>query len=454
MPSDLLLLDEPSNHLDLHALEWLTTYLRNSNHTIIVVSHDRSFLEICTDIITFEHKQLTYHPGPFSAYELQQQEKTARHAQILDASERQKAKAVSFLKKQEAAANKKKSDPKKQRQAKMIREKKLDRIGNYREDGKRYKNFSLSKLSEDSIRLAQKVQVEADDPIVRMKFPDPTWSSSMPLESSLINTESLYFGYDCQESMLLNRVTISVQPGSKISVVGRNGAGKTTLLKLLTNEIDPAASSCYLKGRIYNHPSLRIGYVSQYSVEELREFADMTVVEYADKTLRSGKASANIIRSAAGNVRQYLRSFGLGGKHAHRLIRSLSGGERMRLCFATVLAEQPHLLVLDEPTNHLDIETLDALATALNAYNGAVIIVSHNQHFLSGFCKELWVVEDGIVEVRHNGGESFEALFAEYRNDLLTGSENRTAKRQAKAIMARKARQLRTGAKQGTGLIP
>jgi ABC-type multidrug transport system ATPase subunit len=133
LPSDLLLLDEPTNFLDLHALVWLSDYLVHSEHTLIVVSHDRVFLDMCTDIISMEHKKLVYHVGNYSAYEQQQEEKASREAQILDASERQRAKAISFIQKQEASANKKRQDPKKQRQAKMVKEKKLERIGNYRE---------------------------------------------------------------------------------------------------------------------------------------------------------------------------------------------------------------------------------------------------------------------------------------------------------------------------------
>jgi ATPase subunit of ABC transporter with duplicated ATPase domains len=194
--------------------------------------------------------------------------------------------------------------------------------------------------------------------------------------------------------------------------------------------------------------------VSQCSVEELGDYSEMTVVEYAEQVVSSGKASTRIIKSASGNARQYLGSFGLGGTHAHRAIRSLSGGERMRLCFATVLAEEPHLLVLDEPTNHLDLETLDVLSIALDAYKGAVIVVSHNQRFLSGFCKELWVVEAGIIQVRQNGGDSFESPFSEYRSGALVGSKERIAKRQTKVTMARKAGHQRAGIKEGTGFIP
>ena len=132
--SDLILFDECTNHLDLHGLDWLIRYLQGSDHTLIVVSHDRAFLDaICTDIVVMEHRRLTYHVGNFSEYQRQMQDKMAREAQILDASERQRTKAIAFCQKQQAMANKKSADPNKQRQAKMIKDKKLDRIGNYRE---------------------------------------------------------------------------------------------------------------------------------------------------------------------------------------------------------------------------------------------------------------------------------------------------------------------------------
>ena len=453
LPSDLLLLDEPTNHLDLHALTWLSMYLQSSSHTLILVSHDRCFLDVCTDIITFEHKRLKYHPGNYSEFERHQQEKTARQAQILDASERQRSKAMAFVRKQEAAANKANADPNKQRQAKMIKEKKLDRIGNYREDGKKYKNFSLAKLTESAVRIAEKVHIEADEPVIRMQFPDPTWGKGVAPGSSLIRMEGVSFGFFPEATPLLENLTLDIVRGSKISVVGRNGEGNPTLLKLFTGEIDPRAEMYSFRGEIWRHPTLRIGHVTQYSVENLQEFGDMTTVEYADNFLNRGKASSKIIKNASGNVRQYLGLFGLGGAHSHRKIGSLSGGERMRLCFATVMAEEPHLLVLDEPTNHLDMETLDALSSALRAYQGAVVIVSHNQGFLCGFCKELWVVDNGSVEIRHQDGGSFDTLFSAYHKDALIGLEDRRNKRQHNTTLAKTAAQLRMGAKKGTGFI-
>lgn len=225
-----------------------------------------------------------------------------------------------------------------------------------------------------------------------------------------------------------------------------------TLVKLITGEIEKAGR---LEGEIWRYPSLRVGHISQYSVEELEEFKTMTVVQYAEKKLATGRASSKVIAEASGNVRQYLGAFGLGGAHAHRAIGTLSGGERMRLCFATVMADEPQLLLLDESTNHVDLETLDSMSQALADYTGAVLMVSHNQAFLSGFCNELWVVEDGKLEINHSDTESFDELFSKYRNHILSGSSAsaRMEQRKAKATMAMQAKKHSTNVRANTTMV-
>mmetsp|Transcript_25081 Transcript_25081/g.61771 ORF Transcript_25081/g.61771 Transcript_25081/m.61771 type:complete len:267 (+) Transcript_25081:1700-2500(+) len=225
-----------------------------------------------------------------------------------------------------------------------------------------------------------------------------------------------------------------------------------TLVKLLTGEIEKTGR---FKGEIWRYPSLRVGHISQYSVEEMEEFKSLTVVQYAEKKFTSGRASSKVIAEASGNVRQYLGAFGLGGTHAHRTIGTLSGGERMRLCFATVMADEPQLLLLDESTNHVDLETLDSMSQALAEYTGAVLMISHNQAFLSGFCDELWAVEDGKLEISHSDTESFDDLFSNYRSHILSGSSAsaRTQQRKAKATMARQAKKHITNARANTTML-
>jgi ATPase subunit of ABC transporter with duplicated ATPase domains len=454
VPSDLLLLDECSNHLDFYALMWLSDYLSTSGRSMVIVSHDRNFLdEVCTDIMLLEHKKLSYHVGNFSAFQIQQEEKQARQAQILDASEKKRSKALSFIEQQQRGASKKYQDPKKQRQAKMIKEKKLDRIGNYREDGKRYQTHSLKKMSEEYLLTPEKVVVEADEPVARMKLVDPTWSPGMTPGSPLIQADDMSFGYSRDSPFLLNSLTLDVARGSKIALCGRNGEGKSTLMNLFTGKINPECETYHFSGTLWTHPCLRVGHLTQHSVEELDEYASLTVVEYAEQNLLSGSAAMEISSASGGskNVRQYLGGFGLGGPHAKRLVGTLSGGERMRLCFAKVMASAPHLLVLDEPSNHVDLETCDALSAALGAFQGSVLVISHNQSFLSGFCKELWVVEDGKVEVRHS--ESFEELFLEYKSEAIAGASSRRNIRMAKAKLAKKASHQGVGRMERSALI-
>ena len=422
--SDLILLDECTNHLDLHGMAWLENYLTTNPLTIICVSHDRSFLDaVSTDIIVLEHKRLTYHAGNYTDYRNKMDEKASREAQIVDASERQRTRAMTFVQKQQQQS-KKSSDPNKQRQAKMIKEKKLDRIGNYREDGKRYKQCSLKKLSMDYCRLAQKVVIEVDEPPVKLRLPDPSWPPCITDGTPLIQMEDVNFSYntstDSDTELLLKQLTLNITRKTKAAIVGANGCGKSTLLKILVGEV------CLTKkqGIITRHPNIRVGFVSQYSVEELNKYEQMTVVEYAGEFLSSGDVCSSIISKASGNVRQYLGMFGLGGEHAYRPIRSLSGGERMRLCFATVLAGTVHVLLLDEATNHIDLETMDSLSNALKDWQGAIIMVSHNQGFLSGFCNELWSFskeENGSVDISHDDTESFEELFLQYKSNILSG---------------------------------
>ena len=449
--SDLLLFDECTNHLDLYGLAWLISYLeKEKDRTLIVISHDRAFLDaVCTDIVVMEHQRLQYHVGNFSEYKRQQEEKAAREAQILDATERQRSKATAFVQKQQAQANKKSADPNKQRQAKMIKEKKLDRLGNYRDDGKRYKLRSLKKLSEDHVRLAQKVVIETDEPIIKMKFPDPVWPPGIGPNSAIVQLEDFSFSYEGSERILLNHVTLSLCRGSKLALAGRNGCGKTSLCKLIAGE----CLNGRRHGSLWVHPHLKVGHITQYSVEELEVYSNLTVAEYATEQLRTKKASAEIIAKASGNIRQYLGAFGLGGKQANQKIKSLSGGERMRLCFATVLADEPHLLLLDESTNHVDIETLEAMSEALNDYQGSILMVSHNQAFLSGFCKELWVLEDGgRVSVTYSDTETFDDIFSAYRSSISGGRVLRGRNRQ-KVARATQAAKQRAGTNQSTALL-
>lgn len=487
---DILLLDECSNHLDLYGLDWLIHYLTNdvpTNVTLIMVSHDRSFLDaVCTDIVVLAHHTLSYHVGNYSEYERQKYEKSVRDSQILDAASRQLKKAQEFI--QQHSSSSSTSDPNKQRQAKMIKEKKIDRIGNYREDGKRYKQYSLKTLDEKSIRRAQKVEVDIEEPILAMHFPNPVWPSSSSSSLPIMRLEDVSFSYSntnltstnenkdivankkssptsvkkkksSSSPCLLNHVTLHLNRGSKVALVGKNGTGKSTLCKLISGELTKNnTKQFHLNGEIWIHPIIRVGYVTQYTIEELEQkYGDMTVIQYAELMgLRSRKESSTA-NGNTNNVRQYLGAFGLGNTRlANSPIQRLSGGEKMRLSFATIFSKEPHLLLLDESTNHCDIETQQSMATALHNYTGSVLMVSHNQVFLSSFCEELWILhEDGQVTTIHNDMESFDEIFAKYRRSLYQQHYSTTSTfRQDQADRAKKATQNKNASnKQITGFI-
>ena len=180
----------------------------------------------------------------------------------------------------------------------MVKEKKLERIGNYREDGKRYKTRSIKKLSEDYLRTPEQVVIEADEPVVKFKFVDPTWPSGIAPGSPLIQADNMSFSYFHDGDILLKSLTLDINRESKIALVGKNGSGKSTLMNIFTGKISPEERDRRFKGNLWTHPCLRIGHVTQHSVERLNKFAHMTVVEYAEKELLSGSACASISSSA------------------------------------------------------------------------------------------------------------------------------------------------------------
>mmetsp|Transcript_22728 Transcript_22728/g.52096 ORF Transcript_22728/g.52096 Transcript_22728/m.52096 type:complete len:651 (-) Transcript_22728:46-1998(-) len=487
---DLLLLDEPTNHLDLHAVVWLGSYLSIRSITAIIVSHDAAFLdEVCTDMIHMHHKRLDHYKGNYSDYRRVVEEKTLREGSILDAAERQKERAKTFVEKtQRKMASKKSQDPNRLKQAKTVREKKMDRIGKYRVDGKRYKEFSLAKLSESHLRISQKVIVEQEEvkPIHFKLNINDIDSIAGSDQENLLTLYDLSFGYHKgSSSPILHNLTLQIASGSKIAVVGCNGTGKTTLLRILAGEVEPwscngVKSSSSLDHRI--SPYLRRVHLTQHHVEALALESERTVLDFAGERLRrAGGAKTSSLSSSSTplfdggtdlNVRSYLGRFGLGSsRHVHRRVVELSGGERMRLALAAVLADHANsassqhvMLLLDEPTNHLDLETLDALSGALREFVGAVVIVSHNQQFLCGFCNELWIVEDGYVCLQkgnrdnradddQDAQKSFGDLFAAYKNEVLGGMQKRSNRRSERAVMAKKAANLRRGAKESSGFI-
>ena len=421
---DILLLDEPTNHLDLSAILFLQDYLVSKKMTIVVVSHDGHFLdEICTDMIKFEtNAKLKYHVGNYSSLCEMEEQTWERNTKKAEAAARKEKKAMEFIHKQRSMANSKHRDDNKQRQA-AERQKKLGRIGLFSDNGQKFKllaegntkkggsnraghifgNYTNARGMTSAFVSNEKVAFGEDHQLLNFKFP-----AAAPLKGGgdgLISMEDGCFRYNPEDDWLLQDLSLNISNSSRIAMVGKNGAGKSTLLKLLCGELPLNG------GEFHVHPNMRIAHIAQHHIEHLGDFLESTPVDYFMKQHHA---------KSEHEARQFLGGFGLVGPLALQLIGTLSGGQKARLAFATVMYTEPHLLILDEPTNHLDGDSLESLAAAVEKFHGAVVIVSHNQDFLARCSKEMWTVANGRVKVEIPDGDvtTFDDLFANYKEGL------------------------------------
>ncbi|SNX60267.1 ATP-binding cassette, subfamily F, member 3 [Nitrosomonas ureae] len=341
--ADLLLLDEPTNHLDLEAILWLEQYLARYPGSVIVVSHDREFLNACVQRIAhINNRRIDSYSGSYDDFERARAEHLAQHAQAFQQQQKQIAHMEDFVRRFRAKATKAK-----QAQSRI---KALDRLARlapvHIEDG----HFGL--------------QIEAPE-----RSPDV-----------LLRIKDMSFGYDNHQ--LFQHVNLVLQAGARIALLGPNGAGKSTLIKLMTGEIKPTS------GFIEQAPNIGIGYFAQHQLENLD--SESTPLQHMK---RLDPAQTEL------NLRNFLGRFGLGGDHEDRPVATFSGGEKSRLALAMLAWQKPHFLLLDEPTNHLDLDMRDALTLALEAYTGAVVLVSHDRSLVRAVADELWLVADGQAQL-------------------------------------------------------
>ncbi len=364
---DLLLLDEPSNHLDLEAVMWLEDFLKSYHATIIVVSHERDFLNNVVDhILHLDQGKLTLYPGGYDAFETQRAAAQAQQAAAREKQETERAKLADYV-----ARNSARASTAKQAQS---RAKALARM--------------------------QPIAAMIDDPTLSFGFPDPD-----ELRPPLITLDLAAVGYS--ETPVLERLNLRIDPDDRVALLGRNGNGKTTLARLLAAQLKPMEGAMTASGK------MRVGYFTQYQVEEL-DTRD-TPLEHMTRQMRG---------ATPGAVRAQLGRFGFSGDRATTLVGKLSGGERARLALALITRDAPHMLILDEPTNHLDVDAREALIQAINAYQGAVIIVSHDRHMLEMTADRLVLVDGGVAN-------EFDGTLDDYIAFILSrGSE---AKAEAKA---------------------
>lgn len=427
--ADCLLLDEPTNHLDLTGVFWLQHYLRNKvseDMILVVISHDREFLDsVVTNIVEVSNRQIQQGTGNYSQWELRKAEYVEAIGSKLEAVEKEEKRQAEMVQRMREQAQRKgkDADPNKLRQAKERQVKAFGKV-NYRGEHTTYGRIGLMGTSGGKYQLSYSQAVDihelaadalaCDGPKVKMKLPEPE-----QLNGVLMQTEGAKFMIPEVERVILSSVSINIQPDSRVAVVGANGAGKSTLLRLIGGEQWPSNKS-------ERHPKLKIGYISQHHLQALDAHLSDVCLEYLRSQLPvpvvADEASTKLTNASADQMLcGYLGSFGLGAQ-ARQKIGTLSGGQKARFTFACAVWFRPSLLLMDEPTNHLDMETIEALTEALKSFAGAAVIVSHNQHFLTSVCTELWVVDGGKVLCSEKGSEAFSARFQAYKKKALKQS--------------------------------
>ncbi|UEM05266.1 ABC-F family ATP-binding cassette domain-containing protein [Skermanella rosea] len=364
---ELLLLDEPTNHLDLEATIWLENYLRNYPHTILLVSHDRELLnKVPTTTVHLDQGKLVSYAGGYDQFE------RTRRANL-----------------ERLAAN----------QAKQIAQRK--HIQSYI-DRFRYK-ASKARQAQSRIKMLERMEPIisiVEDHTVSFDFPSPE-----PLAPPLIQLEDVDVGYDGKP--ILRGLDLRIDLDDRIALLGANGNGKSTLVKLLASRLAP------MKGEMRKSGKLKIGYFAQHQAEELD--LNLTAVAQARLWMK------DVVDE---KVRAHLGRFGFPQQKADTQIAKLSGGEKARLLFALMTRDAPHVLMLDEPTNHLDIDSREALIQAINGFEGAVILISHDPHLIELTADRLWLVDGGACRSYDGDLEDYRKLLLERsRADRSDGSD-------------------------------
>jgi ATP-binding cassette subfamily F protein 3 len=355
---DLLLLDEPSNHLDLEAALWLESFLKSYRASLIVVSHERDLLNSAADhILHLNRGTLSLYPGNYESFARLRREREAQ-TEAMRAQQEAKAKKLQAY---------------------------VDRW--------RYKAHTARQAQSRLKALAkmQPIAAVTDDASVVFDFPSPK-----ELRPPLIVLEDVEAGY-VADAPVLSRLNLRIDPDDRIALVGRNGNGKTTFARLLAGQLKPMGGALMASGK------LRVGYFAQHQIEEL--IAGETPLQHMERVLPEAKP---------GGVRAQLGRFGFSGEKVNLAVRQLSGGERARLSLALITRDAPHILILDEPTNHLDVEAREALVEALAGFGGAVIVVSHDRHLLG-------LIADRLVLVDGGTAQDFAGSLEDYR-ELVLGS--------------------------------
>ncbi|NQV46331.1 MAG: ABC-F family ATP-binding cassette domain-containing protein [Rhodospirillaceae bacterium] len=353
---DLLLLDEPTNHLDLEATMWLESYLAAWPGTLLVISHDRTLLNVAVDeIVHLQAQKMTRYAGGYDRFENTRRERLANESKMRTKQLAEQSRIQSFIDRFKAKATK-------------------------------------AKQAQSRVKMLEKMKPIAsvmEERTVEFDFPTPD-----ALPPPLITLDAAVAGYE-EGNPILQGLNQRIDMDDRIALIGANGNGKSTLVKLLSDRLQPMA------GKIIKSSKLRVGYFAQHQTEEL----NVASTPFQEMASRMPSAPEHRVRAQLGR-------FAFGSDLADNAIAKLSGGEKARLLFALMTIDKPHILLLDEPTNHLDVDSREALVHALNAYEGAVILVSHDPHLVELVADRLWLVDKG-------GCAPFDGDLGDYRQYLL-----------------------------------
>ncbi|MDR0806453.1 MAG: ABC transporter ATP-binding protein [Enterobacteriaceae bacterium] len=379
--SDLLLLDEPTNHLDLDAVIWLEKWLKNYDGTLILISHDRDFLDPIVDkILHIEQQQLFEYTGNYTSFERQRATKLAQQQAMYQSQQEKVAHLQSYIDRFKAQATK-------------------------------------AKQAQSRIKMLERMELIApahvDNPF-RFSFRTP---ESLP--NPLLRMEKVSAGYG--DKTILESIKLNLVPGSHIGLLGRNGAGKSTLIKLLAGELPPQ------HGEIGLAKGIKLGYFAQHQLETLR--ADESPLQHLSRLAPKEYEQA---------LRDYLGGFGFRGDKVTENTGCFSGGEKARLVLALIVWQRPNLLLLDEPTNHLDLDMRQALTEALIDFDGALVVVSHDRHLLRSTTDELYLVHDKKVEPFDGDLEDYQQWLSDLQKQDPQTEDGNNKETTANSAQARK----------------
>nr|WP_315226499.1 ATP-binding cassette domain-containing protein [uncultured Albidiferax sp.] len=393
-PSDLMLLDEPTNHLDLDALVWLEAWLKRYSGTMLVISHDREFLDAITDVtVHIETAKLNRYGGNYSKFEDMRAEKMEQQS-------------ASFAKQQDKIAHLQKF------------------ISRFKAQASKAKQAQSRVKALDRMEKIAPLLAEAE---FTFEFKEPA-----NLPNPMLSMSDATFGYPAPEdapegtgpTVIVQKVNKSVLAGQRIGILGANGQGKSTLVKTVARALAP------IHGEILEGKGLNIGYFAQQELDVLRP-ADTPLehmIRLVKETTAAGKLAGQGTREQ--DLRSFLGTFNFSGDMVKQAVGSMSGGEKARLVLCMIVWQRPNLLLLDEPTNHLDLATREALAMALNEFEGTVMLVSHDRALLRSVCDEFWMVSRG-------GVEPFDGDLDDYQRYLLDEAKRmREAAKEAGKVAA------------------